>query len=503
MTDNLCGFAEQYESALMDYLVEPAEASLTRAYDLGRRALALGVRVIELGSVHGQALVVVLARRGTPDERAAASRRATEFLEEALAPFEMMLRGYQEANVLLGRLNETLEQRVEKQTVALKEADRRKDEFLATLAHELRNPLAPIRNAIQVLLLKGPPDPELKWSTEVIDRQVQHMARLLDDLLDVSRITHNKLELRRARIELATVVQNAVETSGPLVNSGAQQLTVTLPPAPVYLDADPIRLAQVFSNLLNNAAKYSEPGGHIRLTAELRGSDVVVSVKDDGMGIAVELLPRIFDIFCQANHVSERSQGGLGIGLSLVRGLVELHGGSIEARSDGPGKGSEFIVRLPVIGNKVDQDAIPPGEDGKQANVRTCRLLIVDDFKDSAESLAILLRMIGHEVHTAYDGEDALIAAEKFKPEVVLLDIGMPKLNGYDTARRIRRQPWGKEMVLVAFTGWGQEDDRRRTDQAGFDLHLVKPVDLGEITAMLASVRAETGDLKRGQKLRA
>jgi CheY-like chemotaxis protein/two-component sensor histidine kinase len=327
----------------------------------------------------------------------------------------------------------------------------------------------------------------------VIDWQVHHMARLLDDLLDVSRITHNKLELRKEQVELAAVVQTAVETSHPLIDNSQQELTVTLPPEALYLDADPVRLAQVFSNLLNNAAKYSEPGGHIRLTCERQGSDVVVSVKDDGMGIAADMLPHIFDIFAQTDRAVARSKGGLGIGLSLVRGLVDLHGGSVEARSDGPGKGSEFIVRLPVVLQRVVQEPAAPHTDTGQAGVRKCRLLIVDDLKDSADSLAMLLKMLGHEVHTAYDGEDAVIAAEKFQPEVVLLDVGMPKLNGYDASRRIRQQPWGKRMYLVALTGWGQEDDRRRTEEAGFNLHMVKPVDPGELIKVLASRHAEQG----------
>lgn len=409
--------------------------------------------------------------------------------ERKQAEAELRERAADVAVALAKRTEEA--RRAEKAEQQLREADRRKNEFLATLAHELRNPLAPVRNAVQILLMKGPPDPDLKWGRAVIDRQVQHMARLLDDLLDVSRITHNKLELRKERVEMAAVVQSAVETSRPLIDSGGQELTVALPDQHVYLDADPVRLAQVFSNLLNNAAKYSEPGGHIRLTCERQGRDVVVSVKDDGVGIAAEMLPRIFDIFSQSKRVLERSQGGLGIGLSLVRGLVELHGGSIEARSEGQDKGSEFIVRLPVIVAKVVQESSPPSKDGEQPRVRKCRLLIVDDLKDSADSLAMLLKMIGHEVHTAYDGEDAIIAAERFTPEVILLDIGMPKLNGYDACRRIRQQPWGKGMYLVALTGWGQEDDRRRTEAAGFDHHMVKPVDPSELMKLLASLPAE------------
>ncbi len=323
----------------------------------------------------------------------------------------------------------------------LTEADRRKDEFLATLAHELRNPLAPIRNAVQVLRLKGPDEPDLRWGRDVIDRQVEHLTRLIDDLLDISRITRNKLELRKQRIELAEVITGAVESSRPAIEQCGHELTVTLPPQPVYLNGDLVRLAQVFLNLLNNAAKYTERGGRIWLTAERQGSEVVVRVKDTGMGIPAEKLPRLFEMFFQVDRTLERSQGGLGIGLSLVRRLVELHGGRVEARSDGVGKGSEFIVRLPVLVDEADGDA---GAAGPMATARrrppARRILVVDDNRDSADSLAMLLRLTGNEVHTAYDGVDGVEAAERLRPDVVLLDIGMPKLNGYDACRRIREQ---------------------------------------------------------------
>lgn len=382
-----------------------------------------------------------------------------------------------------------LEQELHERAEQLTAADRRKDQFLATLAHELRNPLAPIRNAVHILLARDSHDPDMKWGREVIDRQVKQMSRLLDDLLDVSRISRNRLELRKERIELAEVVQCAVETSRPHIDSGGHELNVVLPPGPVYLDADPVRLAQVFSNLLNNAAKYTEKGGHIRLHLERQGSDVVVSVQDDGIGIAAEMLPRLFDIFSQSTRVLERSQGGLGIGLSLVRGLVELHGGRIEAKSAGPGKGSEFIVRLPVIVEKLVRESASGSNGGEPESAPGRRLLVVDDLKDSADSLSLMLKAVGHEVCTAYDGEEAIAAAERFKPEVILLDIGMPKLNGYDACRHIRKQPWSQGMVLIALTGWGQEDDRRRTEDAGFDHHLVKPVEPTELLKLLASLQ--------------
>jgi PAS domain S-box-containing protein len=375
-----------------------------------------------------------------------------------------------------------------KMEAALKEADRRKNQFLATLSHELRNPLAPIRNAVQILKTKGPPVPELQWARGVIDRQVEVMSRLLEDLLDVSRISHNKLELRTERVELAAIVNAALETSRPLIEAGDHELIVTLPPETIHLDADPVRLAQVFANLLSNAAKYTEEGGQICLSAQQQGSDVIVSVKDNGIGIAAEMLPRVFEIFAQSSQALERSQGGLGIGLSLVKGLVELHGGSIEARSDGPGRGSEFVVRLPVAVESPIRQPAPPGDDDSELPVRQRRVLIVDDNRDSADTMAMLLRMIGHEVGTAYDGEQAVEVAGALRPEVVLLDIGMPKLNGYEACRRIRQQPWGQGMYLIALTGWGQEEDRHRTEEAGFNHHLLKPVGSAVLMKLLASL---------------
>jgi PAS domain S-box-containing protein len=378
-------------------------------------------------------------------------------------------------------------------------ADRRKDDFLATLAHELRNPLAPIRNAVQVFKAKGPPDPELMRCRDLIDRQVGHMVRLLEDLLDVSRITRNKLELRKSRVSLAAVVESAVETSRPLIESGQHELVLRLPTEPVILDADPVRLAQVFSNLLNNAAKYTERGGRIQLAAQRQGNAVLVTVTDNGIGIATETLPRLFEMFSQAKPALERSQGGLGIGLALVKGLVEMHGGCIEARSGGPGLGSDFIVRLPLLVDDILPDGVPSGEDAEPGRGTKWRLLIVDDLKDSADSLALLLELLGHEVRTAYDGAAAIVAAESFLPDVVLLDLGMPKVNGYEVCRHIRNQPWGKGMFLIALTGWGQENDRRRTEAAGFDHHLVKPADSATLVKLLASLPRQQESQKTGR----
>ncbi|HTM52951.1 MAG TPA: ATP-binding protein [Pirellulales bacterium] len=369
---------------------------------------------------------------------------------------------------------------------SLKQADRRKDEFLATLAHELRNPLAPLRNAVHLLKLREPLDPDLVWSRDVIERQVNQMARLLDDLIDVSRITRNKLQLRKAPVEVRTLVANAVEMSRPVLDSESHELSISLPAEPLYLEADAVRLSQVVANLLNNAAKYTNRGGHIWLTVQRDGSELVVSVKDNGIGIAHDVLPRLFEMFSQAVPALERSQGGLGIGLSLVKGLVEMHGGKVEARSNGPEQGSEFVVRLPLVPGPEGYNAIP-SEVHNLPGAR-CKIVVADDNKDAVDSLAMMLRALGHEVRTAKDGQEAIEATATFRPDVVLLDIGMPKLNGYEAARRIREEPWGKQVTLIALTGWGQDEYRQRSREAGFDHHLVKPPDSSELLEILSAV---------------
>jgi PAS domain S-box-containing protein len=374
---------------------------------------------------------------------------------------------------------------------SLKEADRRKEEFLATLAHELRNPLAPIRNGLEIMRLAGDNREAAEEARTLIERQVVHMVRLIDDLMDISRISRDKLELRREHVELAAVVQNALDTSRPLVEVAGHQLTVTLPAdRPIYVDADVTRLSQVFSNLLNNAAKYTERGGDISLAVEYQGSDVVVSVRDNGVGIPPEMLPHIFDMFTQIDRSLERAQGGLGIGLSLVRRLIEMHGGSVEARSAGHGLGSEFVVRLPVIVSSPTKQTTP--EDGAASAITTAgrRILVVDDNNVSARTLARLLTMLGHEARIAHDGGEAVTAAEQYRPDLMLLDIGLPVMNGYDVARTIRGQPWGRDIVIVALTGWGQEEDRRRSEEAGMDHHLVKPVDPVALEKLLIELRA-------------
>jgi CheY-like chemotaxis protein/anti-sigma regulatory factor (Ser/Thr protein kinase) len=372
---------------------------------------------------------------------------------------------------------------------ALKEADRRKDEFLAMLAHELRNPLAPVRTALEVMRLRSSDDPDQERARDIIERQVQQMTRLVDDLLDVSRITRGKIKLLTEPVDLAAVITRAVEISRPLIDARQHQLTVTLPPHPVLLDADLTRLAQVVANLLNNAAKYTERGGHIRLTVEKDGKQAVVRVRDTGVGIPAEMLTRVFDLFAQVDHSVERSQGGLGIGLTLVKNLVEMHGGTVTAHSSGPGRGSEFIVGLPALAearaSEFTQDV-----SGQPAALPARRILLVDDNPDAVECLGLLLRMKGNEVYTASDGPEALEAAKKYCPDVVLLDIGLPKMSGYEVCRRLRQQHFANGLLIVALTGYGQDKDRRRTREAGFDHHLLKPVDSDTLENLLGSAES-------------
>jgi PAS domain S-box-containing protein len=370
---------------------------------------------------------------------------------------------------------------------ALEEADRRKDTFLATLSHELRNPLAPIRNAAEVLTSAKITPMQLRWAQSVIRRQVTHMAWLLDDLLDLARITQGKLRLRRQPCTLRSVVEAALETSRPFLDRKDHELTILLPEENLTLNADPLRLAQVLSNLLTNSAKYTDAGGKIELAARVE-DELIISVKDNGIGIPTEQLHRLFMMFSQVSPFSARAEGGLGIGLALVKGLMDLHGGSVEARSGGSGKGSEFIVRLPLT---ETASATP---DSKPAELPTAmpaklRVLIADDNQDAAESLAMLLALEGCEVRTAYDGQAAVSVAQLFRPQVALLDITMPKLDGCATARALKQQRSGAELCLIALTGRGQEQDKRQTDAAGFAAHLTKPVDPASLRSLLAQAR--------------
>ncbi|MEW5918262.1 MAG: ATP-binding protein [Gemmatimonadota bacterium] len=366
----------------------------------------------------------------------------------------------------------------------LKEGDRRKDEFLATLAHELRNPLAPIRNSLHIMRLAPNDSAAAEQARATMDRQLGQMVRLIDDLLDVSRITRGKLELRKERVELATVVGSAVDMTRPLIESCGHRLTIALPPQPVLLDADPMRLAQIFANLLNNAAKYMDRGGRIWVTAIPSDGEIAVSVRDAGIGIPATALPTLFDMFTQVESGSARSQGGLGIGLTLVKRLVDLHGGSVEARSAGLGKGSEFVVRLPAtawVPNRVREKA-----ESRDVVASGFRILVADDNRDAADTMTLMLRFMGHEVRTVHDGIEALNEAANFRPDVALLDIGMPNLSGYEVAQAIRKQRWGSSVRLIALTGWGQEEDKRRAIEAGFDHHFTKPVDPEALERLLA-----------------
>jgi signal transduction histidine kinase/ActR/RegA family two-component response regulator len=371
---------------------------------------------------------------------------------------------------------------------SLNEADRRKDEFLAMLAHELRNPLAPISNALQVLRLSGLSDPVASRMCEVMQRQVDHMVRLVDDLLEVSRITRGKITLHSEPSDLTVIIRNAVDVSRPLIDAAGHRLSIHMLDTPILVDGDPIRLTQVFANLLNNAAKYTPERGKITLTAQKRDGRAVISVRDSGEGIAPEMLARVFEMFTQAPPAAAQAKGGLGIGLTLVRQLVELHGGAVEAFSEGPGMGSEFIVTLPLLVAAAAGSAKSPEADAADSRFFGRRMLVVDDNADGADSLGLLLEMLGADVRVVYDGHAALEALDTFQPSVVLLDVGMPDLDGYEVARRMRARA-GNQLTIIAITGWGQPDDRARSREAGFDEHLTKPPDLEQLRHLLVSSR--------------
>jgi signal transduction histidine kinase/ActR/RegA family two-component response regulator len=384
---------------------------------------------------------------------------------------------------------------------ALRQSDRQKDVFLATLSHELRNPLAPIRNALHVLRLAGA-DPETRARVmDTMERQVGNVIRLVDDLLQISRINEGRIELRRERVQLSAVVRNALESSAPLIEAAGQELNVSLPTEPVLLDADPLRITQVIANLLNNAAKYTEKGGNVWLTARRDGPEAVISVRDTGIGIPADMLTRVFGMFVQVEPSGDRSRQGLGIGLTLVQRLVEMHGGHVEAHSGGLGQGSEFIVRLPAQADRRSAIKEPDRSRGAEPDRRgrgspSRRILIVDDHHDSADSLGTLLRLLGHDVRVVYDGEAALALSPTFRPEVVLLDIGLPGIDGYEVAVQLRRMPGLEQVLIVALTGYGRDEDRRRSREAGFDSHLIKPVDVPALNAVL---KAHAGTAEQGQ----
>ncbi|HEX5418679.1 MAG TPA: ATP-binding protein, partial [Gammaproteobacteria bacterium] len=370
---------------------------------------------------------------------------------------------------------------------ALRDNERRKDEFLATLSHELRNPLAPLRNSVELLRMTAEDEAPTPPILDVMDRQVNHLVRLVDDLLEMSRISRGTLKLRQEHVELAAFVETAIETSVPLIKSAGHDLTIELPDEPLWVDGDPLRLAQILSNLLNNAAKYTEPGGKISLRAERQAAGIAISVRDNGLGLVPEAVPRLFEMFSRGAHTRAHHQGGLGIGLALARRLAEMHGGSIEARSAGLGQGSEFIVRLPLLLEAAQQAPLNVRNPG-DATMLDRRILVVDDNVDAAESLGMLLDMLGAEVSVAYSGPEALEAFRRHEAAVVLLDIGMPGMDGYEVAQRLRADFPDQDTTIVALTGWGQEEDRRRAQAAGFDHHLIKPADLAALRKLLASL---------------
>jgi PAS domain S-box-containing protein len=381
------------------------------------------------------------------------------------------------------------EERSREYVARLADADRRKSEFLAMLAHELRNPLATIRAGLQVQRLTDTDAQAANSVTELMERQVGHLVGLVDDLLDVNRISQGKIQLRRARVELATVVHAAVETARSLIERMGHELVLAVPPEPIWLNADPLRLAQVVGNLLNNASKFTESGGCISLTVALRGEEAEIRVRDNGSGIGADQLPFVFDMFMQAEAPIERSATGLGIGLALVKNLVEMHDGTVEAHSAGLGHGSEFVVRLPVTHEAAQpQPKTPPHDTCVTTGAR--RVLVVDDNRDAAESLAMFLKLSGHETHIAHDGLEAVDKAAQLSPDIILLDIGLPKINGFEAARRIREQSQGKTLVLVALTGWGQDADRQKSREAGFNAHIVKPVDAAVLANLLVEFPA-------------
>jgi len=407
----------------------------------------------------------------------------------------------------LEQINRELEQRVTDRTAelmrdladrkqlqdALLEADQRKDEFLAVLAHELRNPLAPIRAALEVMRLKPMEDPVVTECRDVIDRQIGQLTRLVDDLLDVSRITRGKIRLDRQPTDVATIVQLAVEMQRPALEQRRQQLVIDIPAGPLTVNGDLTRLAESLSNLLNNAAKYTDVGGRIVVQArEFKGvrsdggSTVAIRVRDNGAGIPTEMLSKVFDLFTQVGPNLHRSQGGLGIGLALVRKLVEMHGGHVDGYSEGIGKGSEFVIRLPLV---KEQAQPPPSDDALPLTPACRRVLVADDNRDAVAMVSLMLRMIGVEVEAAYDGPQAIRAAERYRPDLALIDIGMPDLSGLEVARVIRAQPWGRELLLVALTGWGQDSDQRRTREAGFDEHVTKPINRAQLLRLMATIK--------------
>ena len=439
---------------------------------------------------HAPVPVVMLTGRGGESIAVEALKRgAHDYLVKGTYSPEMLSQAVEDAVERVANRRELERQRLELERLyeEARESDRRKDEFLAMLAHELRNPLSPILNAVHVMKLRSEDPALLERMRELVESQVHHLSRLVDDLLDVSRITRGKIQLKTRPVDLAAVVRLAAESARPLIGRGRQALTVGLPDGPIRLEADPTRIEQVLVNILSNASKYSDAGGSIALTVTLEGEAAAISVRDDGIGIAPEMLSRVFDLFAQADHSPARSQGGLGIGLTLVRNLVELHGGTVEARSEGLGRGSEFVVRLPCPGGgPVVATAATAG--GPPPAGRTLRVLIVEDNVHAAESLAMVVKLWDHRAMIAFDGPEAIRMVEAHRPDVVFLDIGLPGMDGYSVAEGIRSNPAFADVALIAMTGYGRDEDFERSKSVGFDRHLVKPIDFEQLQSLLAAI---------------
>ena len=470
-----------YELGAVDYVYVPVVPQILRG------------KVQVLVELHRQRREL----RRLNDSLAAANRDldwANQALQrEKASELAVLNRSLEEANRELAQANVALTQEVAERVraeAALLDADRRKDDFLAILAHELRNPLAPIRNAIEILQRRGPEDPKLVKMRDLIERQVQHLSRLVDDLLDVSRITQGKINLKPEALDLREIVKHAVESNLAGIRAHGHEIDVKLPPEPVYSYGDSVRIAQVFGNLINNAVKYTHDGGRILVDLAVADGHAIVAVRDNGIGIASEYLSHVFELFGQVRNPRPHGQDGLGIGLALVRRLVEMHDGFVEARSDGVDRGSEFTVKLPLLKSDAVSGLLPTALPADRGALSGHRILVVDDHADSRDSLAALLEMAGNLVLKAPDGMTALEAAAKFEPQIVLLDIRMPVMDGYETARRLRATPRGKEVILVALTGWGQEEHRERSRVAGFDGHLTKPLDFDALARMIGSLSA-------------
>jgi signal transduction histidine kinase/ActR/RegA family two-component response regulator len=477
------------------YLAE-CNAEMARLYGFGGPEEMVGVRLgdlLPLSDPHNRDFLLAFIRsgyrlQGAESHEVDRGGGAKSFVNNLVGVVEngFLVRAWGSQLDITDR--KRLEGELRQQAEELALADRRKDQFLALLAHELRNPLAPIRNAVEALRLDST---SVEWSRSVVERQVKQLARLVEDLLDVSRVTLGTIRLRRERVALKELVDHALEASGPLIEERAHQVAVELPTEPVVLRGDSARLEQVLTNLLNNAAKYTPPEGKIEIAAELAGDQVRITVKDNGIGFPGEMREGLFQPFGQAEHALDRAGGGLGLGLALARSLVEMHGGTISAHSDGPGLGSEFMINLPAAEEGLEAEPAPePQTTVAGRPVRSLRILVVDDNRDAAESLAVLLGMWGHEASVALDGPGALEVLRRQRPEVVLLDIGLPEMDGYEVSRRLRRTKEGRRVLLVAVTGYGQREDRRLSKEAGFDDHLVKPVEPTFLRHLLASYGA-------------